>query len=101
MFLDFAKMISPVKDEKSFRAMFGGPSEAIGVVFDWIKQLNLSCRDFDPSSLLVALNFLKDPGSSWTSCASRWRIDYRTLKSHLIKSLRLLNLVLPEVIFFF
>lgn len=96
--LDLAREISPVKSERDFRAMFGGPSEAIGLVFDCIlARVRPSCRDFTPSSFLMTLNFLKDPGSSWLSCASRWRVDKRTLKRHIINTLQLIDFVLPEV----
>ena len=99
--LDIAKKISPVKNEREFRAMYGGPSIAIELLFRLILSLELESKDFTPYSLLITLNFLKDPGSSWFSVASRWRMDYRTIKRHLIRTLHLIDLVLPDVNFFF
>ena len=83
LFFSFVLMLSLanlmnefVKDERGFRAMFGGPSVAIELLFCWVmKKYEPSKNQFSGFSLLLMLNFLKDPGANWSSCASRWKLD--------------------------
>jgi DDE superfamily endonuclease len=48
----------------------------------------------------MALYFLKTGGSSWEVISSRFGLDIKTFKTHLINTLDLIDAVLPEVILF-
>jgi hypothetical protein len=96
--LSVAAKIAPCKSEWCFRALFGGPSEAVDYLFNAIMQLQPPKKQFSVTSLLLTLNFLKDPGTSELAFAARWRLDFRTCMKRIEFTLELIDSVLPEVI---
>jgi hypothetical protein len=95
-FLEYAQIITPVKNERDFRSFFGCPSDAINLLWSWMKCLDPKVK---PDSLLMTLNFLKDPGVNWFTVASRWRVCEKTIKKKIEDTVELINQTLPEVYF--
>ena len=95
--LGVARKISPVVlSERSFKSMYGGPSEAITFLFDQMDRVSPSSS----SSLLMTLNFLKDPASSWSNFGLRWGgLCPVTCEKRILQTLQFIDKVLPKVIF--
>ena len=90
--------ISISHSERAFRGHFGLSSIALLTLWRLLLEHPLP-HLWGGIELLQALHHLKDPGSSWTTSASRVGVDKQTFKKNFVLSLHLLDQCLPEVTF--
>ena len=85
------------RNERVFRAHFGGPSQAISFLMWRILQRHFLPFRWNLDHFLMTLFFLKCPFTSLEIIASRFQISKQTLMRRVWQTLDLIDGVLPEV----
>lgn len=95
--LDFALPFTRSYQERVFRSWFGVPSDALPILWSWIKTVQTP-KKWGAIDFLMCLNFLKSPGNTWREYATRFYRCEKTAKKKLFQSLQIINATLPKVI---
>jgi hypothetical protein len=93
IWFDLMESITHNRRQRSVRSHFGGPFIGIKKLFSFLSFASAT-------ALLQTLYFLKCGGPSWEVIASRFKIDFRTLRTNVWTTLEELDRCLPEVNFF-
>jgi hypothetical protein len=92
-YLDLGKSIN----ERSFRALFGGPSSAIQYLYFWILQ---KCPEIPNwwglTAYFLTLHWMKNPASSVKAFSLLHDVSENTLMRYIQITLELIHRTLPE-----